>query len=383
MRIGILGGGQLGQMLALAGIPLGYRFTFLDPNPDAVAAAVGTHIRGDYDDPAALRAFLGSVDVVTFEFENVPASALERIASLASIPIRPGVEALRIGQDRLFEKTLFREVGLHVPEFQVAADPDQLRSAVAKVGTPCVVKSRRMGYDGKGQAVVRSLQDADAAWRTISPQPPGVIVEAFVPFQRELSILAVRSAAGDFAAYPLVENRHEAGILRRSIAPAPGVSSTLQMQAEAHARAIMDRLGYVGVLAIELFDVEGTLLGNEMAPRVHNSGHWTIEGSVCSQFENHVRAVAGETLGSTAMRAYAAGMVNLIGVGRETLADAVRRHPALAAHWYGKDPRPGRKVGHLTLTGHDADAVRLSCEAIEAAVSVLQQPVSKSVMKSS
>jgi 5-(carboxyamino)imidazole ribonucleotide synthase len=382
MRIGVLGGGQLGQMLALAGIPLGHRFTFLDPAQDAVAAAVGTHIRGAYDDPAALRAFLGGVDVVTFEFENIPASVLERIAATASVPIRPGVEALRVGQDRLFEKTLFRGVGLAVPDFAFAENPGELRDAVAIIGTPCVVKSRRMGYDGKGQAVVRRSEDAEAAWRTISPQPPGVIVEAFVPFQRELSILAVRSVSGEFVAYPLVENRHESGILRRSIAPAPGVSDELQAKGEAHARAIMDRLGYVGVLAIEFFEVGGRLLGNEMAPRVHNSGHWTIEGSICSQFENHVRAVAGEPLGSTAMRAPAAAMVNLIGVGHDVAARAMRQ-PGIAAHWYGKEPRPGRKVGHLTVTGESHADVLACSEELERGACLLQQPVSNSSMNPS
>jgi 5-(carboxyamino)imidazole ribonucleotide synthase len=381
MRIGILGGGQLGQMLALAGIPLGHRFTFLDPAPDAVAAAVGTHIPGVYDDPEALRNFLSRVDVVTFEFENVPAAALERIAAAASVPIRPGVEALRVGQDRLFEKTLFREVGLAVPEFEVAADPAQLRAAVGKIGTPCVVKSRRMGYDGKGQAVVRRPEDAEAAWRTISPQPPGVIVEAFVPFRRELSILAVRSLTGDFAAYPLVENRHESGILRRSIAPAPGLSPALQANAETYARAIMNRLGYVGVLAIEFFDTGGDLLGNEMAPRVHNSGHWTIEGSVCSQFENHIRAAAGESLGSTAMRHPVVGMVNLIGV--DHAAAGAMSDPGVAVHWYGKEPRPGRKVGHLTLAGNSHAEVLAACARFERDACVLQQPVSNSSMNPS
>lgn len=356
MNIGILGGGQLGQMLALAGIPLGHRFVFLDPASDTPpAAAVGRVIVGNYDDPDALRQFLASVDVVTFEFENVPASALEQIQAMASVPVRPGVQALRTGQDRLFEKTLFREVGLPVPNFACAANASELREAVAAIGVPCVVKSRRMGYDGKGQAVVRDASPAaiDAAWASIRAESPGVIVEAFVPFVRELSILAVRSVDGTTAAYPLVENRHEGGILRRSVAPAPGASPDQQRTAEAFAFSIMRRLDYVGVLAIEFFEVvEGgvaTLMGNEMAPRVHNSGHWTIEGSVCSQFENHIRAIAGQPLGSTAMACGVSAMHNLIGTSRAA-AEAFLARPGVNLHWYGKEPRPGRKVGHLTLT---------------------------------
>jgi 5-(carboxyamino)imidazole ribonucleotide synthase len=359
MRIGILGGGQLGQMLALAGIPLGHRFVFLDPtvdSPEPPASAVGRLIVGNYDDPAALREFLASVDVVTFEFENVPAAALERIQSMASVPVRPGVEALRTGQDRLFEKTLFREVGLPVPEFACAATAAELHEAVARIGTPCVVKSRRMGYDGKGQVVLReaSREAIDAAWASIRPASPGVIVEAFVPFVRELSILAVRGVDGSTAAYPLVENLHEGGILRRSIAPASGVSAAHQRSAETFAFSIMRRLDYVGVLAIEFFEVVAngvpTLWGNEMAPRVHNSGHWTIEGCVCSQFENHIRAIAGQPLGSTDMACGAAVMHNLIGTPRAD-TEAFLATRGMNLHWYGKEPRPGRKVGHLTLTG--------------------------------
>jgi 5-(carboxyamino)imidazole ribonucleotide synthase len=364
MNIGVLGGGQLGQMLALAGIPLGHRFVFLDPSPDAPAAAVGRVVIGAYDDPAALKEFLAAVDVVTFEFENVPAGALEKIQAMASVPVRPGVQALRTGQDRLFEKTLFREVGLAVPEFACASSAAELREAVAKVGVPCVVKSRRMGYDGKGQAVLRDASPAavDAAWASIGAGDPGVIAEAFVTFARELSILAVRGVDGSTAAYPLVQNRHEGGILRRSIAPAPNVEPALQQAAEGYARSIMERLGYVGVLAIEFFEVATPrgpiLMGNEMAPRVHNSGHWTIEGSVCSQFENHVRAVAGQPIGPTAMACGAAVMDNLIGVPRAA-AGAQRGRAGAGVHWLGKGPKPGRKVGHVTARGASVlDAAR-------------------------
>ncbi len=353
MVIGVLGGGQLGRMLALAGLPLGHRFVFLDPAEDAVSAEVGRHVRGEYTDPDAIDRFLTGVDVVTFEFENIPPAALDLLAERCKVPLRPGIDALRTGQDRLFEKTLFREVGLEVPEFRVASDRESLRAAVAEIGTPCVVKSRRMGYDGKGQAVLRSPEDASHAWDQIRAAPPGVIVEAFVPFQRELSVLAVRTTTGGFDAYPLVQNRHEGGILRRTIAPAPAVAPALQEQASAHARAVMERLSYVGVLAIEFFDVGGRLLGNEMAPRVHNSGHWTIEASECSQFENHIRAITGMPLGST--RSRPAAMINLIGRPLESAAD-VLGVPGAHLHWYGKSPRAGRKVGHVTIVGDEAPA---------------------------
>lgn len=368
MRIGVLGGGQLGRMLAIAGVPMGHRFVFLDPSPAAPASEVGALIVGEYADPASLRRFLSEIDVVTFEFENVPAAALERIAEMATIPIRPGLEALRIGQDRLFEKTLFREIGLATPDFECATDAASLRVAIERVGVPCVVKSRRMGYDGKGQAVVRSPEEAAAAWSAISPDKHGVIVESFVRFDREVSILAVRSVDGSFAAYPLTQNTHESGILRRSIAPAPDLPPSLQAAAEAHARAIMDRLSYIGVLAIEFFVAGASLLGNEMAPRMHNSGHWTIEGAECSQFENHVRAVAGQPLGLTRMRCDEAAMINLIGV-TQAAADRALRDPAAHVHWYGKDPRPGRKVGHITiLSKKDSPGATRAAERVESLI---------------
>lgn len=366
MNIGVLGGGQLGRMLALAGIPLGHRFVFLDPSPNAPAADVGRVIVGAFDDPATLAEFMRAADVVTFEFENVPAPVLDRIADGARIPVRPAVQALRVGQDRLLEKTLFREVGLATPEFAAAGTLEEFRAAVARVGAPCVAKTRRMGYDGKGQAVLRDAfpETIDAAWRALDEGRHGAIVESFVPFTRELSILGVRGAGGEVRFYPLVQNLHAQGILRRSVAPAPGVAPGLQAQAERHAASIMERLGYVGVMAIEFFEVDGGLLGNEMAPRVHNSGHWTIEGSATSQFENHVRAVAGMPLGSTAMTTGAAVMLNLVGsslaTAERTLADGRAK-----LHWYGKAPRPGRKVGHVTVRGASLDEASAAAAELE------------------
>lgn len=362
-------------MLALAGIPLGHRFVFLDPAADAPAADLGRIVVGSFDDPATLAEFLRSVDAVTFEFENVPAAVLERIAATARIPVRPAVEALRMGQDRLLEKTLFREAGLATAEFAQAGTLAEFAAAVARVGTPCVAKTRRMGYDGKGQAVLRDAAPAtiESAWRALDEGRHGAIVEAFVPFTRELSILGVRGVSGEVRFYPLVENLHHGGILRRSVAPAALVDQGLQSSAERHAGEIMRRLGYVGVLAIEFFEVGGELLGNEMAPRVHNSGHWTIEGSVTSQFENHVRAVSGMPLGSTAMAAPAAVMLNLVGTSLAQ-AEGALSIPDAKMHWYGKAPRPGRKVGHVTIRGASVREVSQRAASLETVEGVGRGP---------
>jgi 5-(carboxyamino)imidazole ribonucleotide synthase len=354
MHLGILGGGQLGQMLALAGIPLGMRFRFLDPAPDAPppAAAVGEHHRADFTDTTALDRFADGLDLVTFEFENVPVEAVRHLAK--RLPTFPPAEALETGQDRLAEKTLFRSVGMNVHDFRATQGPDELRDAAHALGLPVVIKTRRMGYDGKGQAVLRTEADIAQAALVFGETP--MLVEKFVPFDRELSLIAVRGRRGEFRAYPLVHNVHKDGILRVTTAPAPNVLAKLQSTTEAYAQKIMDRLNYVGVLAIEFFEHNGQLLVNEMAPRVHNSGHWTIEGSVTSQFENHLRAVAGLPLGDTQGSAAASVMFNLIGDAPPT-AD-ILAIPGTHLHLYGKDPRPGRKIGHVTITGDSAEAIR-------------------------
>jgi len=350
MLIGILGAGQLGRMLALAGLPIGLRFRFLDPAEDAVAAHVGELIVGDFDDPAALARFARGLSVCTFEFENVPAAALRAVA--AHCPVWPPVEALETGQDRLAEKTLFQRLGLSVHPFAPASTRDEFAAALRTVGLPAVAKTRRMGYDGKGQAVIRTPADADAAWEALGAVP--LLVEALVPFDRELSVIGVRARSGEHRAYPLVENVHDRGILRLSRAPAD-VTPALQAAATAHSKAVMDALGYVGVLTIEFFDAAGTLLANEMAPRVHNSGHWTIEAARTSQFENHLRALADLPLGDTTPRGPSA-MVNLIGAC-PPLSDLLRV-PGAHPHLYGKGPREGRKVGHVTITGDSATLAR-------------------------
>jgi 5-(carboxyamino)imidazole ribonucleotide synthase len=364
MLVGVLGAGQLGRMLALAGVPLGMRFKFLDPGPDSPAAAVGEQVVGGFDDPAALREFCRGLDVATWEFENVPVEAARFVAD--HVPMHPPPLALEVGQDRLAEKNLFREVGLEVHPYSAASTLQEFEAALASIATPCVVKTRRGGYDGKGQALLRQGADPSSVrqvWQELGGVP--LLVERLVEFDREVSIIAVRGRAGEFCAYPLVHNTHARGILRVSRAPEDGWTRERQDRAERYARAIMDRLKYVGVLAIEFFEAGSALLANEMAPRVHNSGHWTTEGAETSQFENHVRAVCGLPLGRTAPRGTSV-MVNLIGQPPPltALLDIHSAH----VHMYGKEPRAGRKVGHVTVNGMDHTRVAAAAERVMALV---------------
>jgi 5-(carboxyamino)imidazole ribonucleotide synthase len=360
-RVGIVGGGQLGRMLALAGYPLGIECITLDPSPGSPAAQVAPALVGAYDDLERLAELAGRSDVLTYEFENVPVEAARFTQTLR--PVYPPPESLEAAQDRLTEKRLFEKVGLEVPPYEAVDSLDELTDALARIGTPAVLKTRRLGYDGKGQAVIHDAVLAEDAWRAIGEVP--AILERLVAFDRELSILSARGRDGSVACYPLVENHHRDGILRLSVAPAPDLTRDLQDRAESFARAVMDRLEYVGVMAIELFQVGDELLGNEMAPRVHNSGHWTIEGAGTSQFENHLRAVTGLPLGSTEARGSSA-MVNLIGAVPDTAAitDITGAH----LHLYGKEPRPGRKLGHVTIVAEgpeELDLERLAAAGIE------------------
>jgi 5-(carboxyamino)imidazole ribonucleotide synthase len=341
MKIGVLGAGQLGRMLALAGYPLGLSFRFFDPVETSCVEELAPRVRGEYEDPDGLERFANGLDAITYEFENVSVGAARHLERFA--PVFPPPAALEASQDRLTEKSLFRELGIDTPPFADVNSQGGLADAVARIGLPAVLKTRRMGYDGKGQLVLRTEADVEAAWEALGGRP--LILEGFVPFDREVSILAARGRDGATAFYPLIENHHAGGILRLSLAPAPELDPALQARAEEYAKRLLDRLGYVGVLALELFQVGGELLANEMAPRVHNSGHWTIEGAETSQFENHVRAVAGLPLGSTALRGYSA-MVNLIGTtpSREDVLTIEGAH----LHLYGKEPRAGRKLGHIT-----------------------------------
>lgn len=342
-KIGILGAGQLGRMLALAGYPLGFEFRFLDPAPDSPSRHLGEFINAPYDDEAALTRFVDGLDLVTFEFENVPAAVLDFLGG--RVPASPPREALATGQDRLSEKNLFRELGIETSPFATVDSHNDLERAVAELGLPAVLKTRRLGYDGKGQFVLRDATDIDRAWDELGGVP--LILEGFVDFDRELSIIAVRGrGGGETVFYPLTENTHEGGILRRSRAPAPDLDLALQATAEEYARRVLDRLDYTGVLTIELFQCGERLLANELAPRVHNSGHWTIEGAETSQFENHLRAIAGLPLGSTETVGYSE-MINLIGTTPDPAEILARTGAHL--HLYGKAARPGRKLGHVTI----------------------------------
>ena len=346
-RVGIVGGGQLGRMLALAGYPLGIECTLLDSSREAPGAQVASSLLGALDDPRALAKLADLVDVVTLEIENVAVAALESLDG--RIEVFPPPTAIAAAQDRLAEKTLFRSLGIPTAQFVTidsAADAD----AADELGWPAVLKTRRMGYDGRGQRVVGDAAALAAAWQDLGGVPS--IAEAFVEFDRELSLIGVQGERGERAFYPLAENVHRNGILASTIAPYE--DSHLQRQAESWLTAIMSTLEYRGVLTVELFHSKGGLVANEMAPRVHNSGHWTIEGATTSQFENHLRAVLGWPLGDPSARGHAA-MLNLL--GRLPPRDAVLTIPGAHLHDYGKGPRPGRKVGHCTLV--DADRARL------------------------
>ena len=343
--VGILGGGQLARMLALSGAPLGLRFLVLDTVSDACAAQYTPSMQADWRDEAALAAFAQQVDVATFDFENVPAESAQWLAQ--RVPVFPSARALAVAQDRLAEKSLFRELGIGVPEFADIASRADLDAAIARMGAPAILKTRRLGYDGKGQFRIRTRADVDAAWDALGAQAPsvGLILEGFVPFERELSVIAVRARDGEFRTWPLTENWHEQGVLSASLAPAQA-SASLAQAAIDYARRVAEALDYVGVFALELFLRDGRLLANEMAPRVHNSGHWSIEGAETSQFENHLRAVLGLPLGDTRMLGHAC-MLNWI--GELPPAQPVLADPCGHWHDYGKSARPGRKVGHATF----------------------------------
>ena len=381
MTIGILGGGQLGYMLALAGYPLGLRFRFLDPSPEAPVGRIAQRVTADFDDQAALEKFAAGLELVTYEFENVPVAATKFLSE--RVPVFPPPATLEIAQDRLKEKALFHKLGVATTAFAPLHDAASLDGAIAQVGLPAVLKTTRLGYDGKGQWTLRTAADVTnlkseiSATFTAAPNRNGktasadtapFILERFISFTRELSILAVRARSGDIAFYPLVENRHHGGILRLSLAPAPSLDSALQREAEDIARRVLESLDYVGVLAIEFFECQGRLLANEMAPRVHNSGHWTIEGAITSQFENHLRAVLDLPLGSTKASGFAA-MLNLIGETPPTTE--VLAIPGAHLHLYGKSPRPGRKLGHITLCANTFSQLSASLEALPA---YFQQP---------
>jgi 5-(carboxyamino)imidazole ribonucleotide synthase len=340
MKIGVIGGGQLGRMLATAGAPLALGFRFLDPSPDAPAGQVAPLVPGRYDDPRALARLARDAELITYEFENVPVQALKRLSRRRTC--LPPADALRVSQDRLYEKDMFQRLGIPTPEYRAVDSLEDLRRGVRDIGLPCVLKTRRLGYDGRGQAYLRKAADLEPAWAEIGGVP--LILEGFVDFDREVSIIGARSTTGEVKAYPLAWNTHRAGILRTTIAPLR--ARQLNAQALRYLRRVLAEFDYAGVLTLEFFVRGGRLIANEMAPRVHNSGHWTIEGAATSQFENHLRAILGLPLGDTRALGHAA-MVNFIGEmpAREPLLAL----PGVHFHDYGKEPRAGRKLGHCTI----------------------------------
>ena len=344
MRIGIIGAGQLGQMLGFAAHELDAQCRFIDPSVNPPAAQCGKVIQSGFDDPVALIALAESCDVVTYEFENVPVEALQHIEGLA--PVYPPAAALRHSQDRLDEKKLFDVLEIPLPGYHAIDTREDMDLAAAQLGLPMVIKTRRFGYDGKGQFVAKTAEDMDAAWEELGGQ--ALIAEQWVPFEYEVSCIGVRSVSGEMAIYPLSRNVHTDGILSDSRSPVD--EPELAELASDYVHRLLDHLDYVGVLALELFVVGDKLLANEFAPRVHNSGHWSIEGSETSQFENHLRAITDMPLGSTASTGHA-GMVNLIG----EIRSETRALDTGSMYDYGKIPRPGRKLGHITVVADTAE----------------------------
>lgn len=356
--VGIIGGGQLARMLALAGYPLGLTVRTLDPDPGSCALALTRQLVGEYGDGEKLRWLAEHCHCLTYEFEHLPIEALRHIAD--GVPIFPPLEALEAAQDRADEKTLFRELDIPVPRTANVSKLAELDAALTDIGLPAVLKTRRFGYDGRGQRVLQDRRGLATTWRELAGQP--LVVEEYVPFERELSIIAVRARGGETAFYPLVENEHRHGMLRSS-APCP--EDPLNQTAQQYALRLLNALDYVGVLVLELFEVNGRLLANEFAPRVHNSGHWTIEGAQTSQFENHLRAILGLPLGSCRPVEYCA-MINLIGQLPDP--NALLAIPGAHLHVYGKHPRANRKLGHVTVRGRDAVTLAQHVQSVRALI---------------
>jgi 5-(carboxyamino)imidazole ribonucleotide synthase len=340
-RVGVLGGGQLGRMMAIAGIPLGLEFVFLDPSAEACAGPLGELMQADFSDAGAARRMASMVDVATFDFENVPqetASALEELK-----PLYPPSGALGSCQDRLVEKEILTGLGIRVAPYHAVSSRTDLLDGLDLLSYPAVLKTRRLGYDGKGQALIRDQEDLERAWQALGDFD--LILEAFVPFEAECSLIAVRGIDGETRFWPLTRNLHASGILTLSLAG--DFDQSLEERAQSSIQAVLDHFGYVGVLTLEFFVLDGELLVNEIAPRVHNSGHWTIDGAETSQFENHVRAITAMPLGGTSANREAL-MFNWIGQMPDR--EQILSIPGVHWHDYGKSARPGRKIGHATLT---------------------------------
>lgn len=367
MQIGVLGGGQLSRMMALAAYPLGMKMLVLEPAEQACAGDVCAHLCADYQDQAALDRLIHECDVVTWDFENVPVESVEYLQQ--QIDVFPAVSALATGQDRLHEKTLFHDLGLRTPQFMAVDSRPDLLAALDKIGLPAVLKTRRMGYDGKGQAVLRTHEDLEPAWQQLGGQ--ALILEAFVPFDFECSIIGVRGQDGSTDFYPITKNLHHQGVLSLSLAPMPTgmLDEHLVRKAQDWMRRLLDHFDYCGVLTLELFVAGDQLLVNEMAPRVHNSGHWTQNGAVTSQFENHIRAIAGLPLGSC--EALGASLM-LNWVGELPPKDTFLSIPGLHWHDYGKEMRAGRKLGHANLVAADHVQLRGQVKTLQSRLSAGQ-----------
>ncbi|MSO47579.1 MAG: 5-(carboxyamino)imidazole ribonucleotide synthase [Thermoleophilia bacterium] len=360
MRLAILGGGQLAWMLALAAESLGVSVAVLDPSPEAGAGRVADHVVAAYDDLVGLDEVSAGADVVTYEFENVPAAAVTRLVE-HGVPVLPSPRSLAVTQDRLSEKQLLAELGIPVAPHAAVDGPTDVETALAQVGAPGILKTRRLGYDGKGQVRVRSADELAPAVAELGGS--GLIYEGFVEFSRELSVVIARGADGSTAVYTPVENEHRDGILALTIAPAPQMSTNLAESAQAAAIAVAEALDHVGVLCVELFETADGIVANEIAPRVHNSGHWSIEGAVTSQFENHVRAVVGMPLGDASVRGVSA-MVNLVG-GVPPVAQ-LEAIAGATVHLYGKEPRRARKLGHVTIVAESAELLAVPLGQVRA-----------------
>jgi len=356
--IGILGAGQLGRMLALAGYPRGMRFRFFDPDSDAPAGLLADHWAYQYSETSAFEQFASGLDLITYEFENIPADTARDLERL--VPVYPPPIALEKAQDRFVEKSYFCEIGIPTPRFTM----DLENGPISTVRFPAVLKTRRLGYDGKGQLVVHSETELRSVLKNETIDK--LILEEYVSFDRELSLIGVRNRAGEIRFYPLIENHHHEGILQRSLVKG-NISPELQKLAEDYGNKILSALDYVGVLTVEFFEKDGYLLANEMAPRVHNSGHWTIEGAVTSQFENHLRAVCGLPLGSTDPLGVCA-MVNLIGSLPEIRS--ILKIEGAHLHVYDKSPRPKRKIGHVTLVERDMESLMRKLDLVKEIVDV-------------
>ncbi|BBP46748.1 N5-carboxyaminoimidazole ribonucleotide synthase [Thiosulfatimonas sediminis] len=358
-RIGVLGAGQLGRMLALAGYPLGQKFGFYGISQDEPSALLG-HFHLHSDEADNLKALVDFADVITFESENTDLQVVREIAK--TTPVYPGERSLEVAQHRGKEKSLFKEKGIPCANFAVVNSLEELQQAVNVIGVPSILKTTTEGYDGKGQFVIKTDDQVEQAWEAIGGRE--LILEAFVDFHRELSLVAVRNAAGEQRFYPLVQNVHHKGILRYTIAPAQQVSEMVQKQAESYISTLLEELDHVGVLTLELFETEYGLFANEMAPRVHNSGHWTIEGAQTSQFENHVRAICGLPLGSTEARQPIAAMLNIVATTGPI--DKVLQMPNAHLHLYDKEERAGRKLGHITLLSDSQEALFADIKSLNA-----------------